>query len=193
MTPATSRSALLRPLVVVVLVLLAYAVVGVVAGFVWERVWTPPTEIVQQHKPYYQDYGSLRRVFTGTGLYVLVAAAASAALGLVVGLFSRRREVLTLVAVVVGSTLAALLMWKVGVRLGPASPTVAAAKAADNTRLQGNLSVSGHSPFVIWPMVSVLVLALVFFVWPGARATDPEPPPTDPQPAEHQISEAPRG
>jgi hypothetical protein len=95
--------------------------------------------------------------------------------------------------VVVGSVVAALLMWKVGVRLGPANPTAAAAKAADNTRLQGNLTVSGHSPFVIWPLVSVLVLSLVYFVWPGARATDPEPPPTDPQPAEEQISEAPRG
>ena len=47
---------------------------GALAGVVWERLWTPPTEMVQQHKPYYIDYASLRRVFTGTGLYVLVAA-----------------------------------------------------------------------------------------------------------------------
>ena len=64
--------------------LVAYALVGVVAGIVWERVWTLPAEIVQQHKPYYVDYGSLRRVFTGTGLYVLVGGAASALVALVV-------------------------------------------------------------------------------------------------------------
>jgi hypothetical protein len=193
MNHGTPRSSLIRPLVVVVLVLVAYALVGVVAGIVWERVWTPPTEIVQGHKPYYQDYSSLRRVFSGTGLYVLVGAAASAVLALVVGLLSRRRELLTLLAVVLGSAIAALLMWKVGVRLGPDDPAAAAAKAADNTPLQGNLVVSGRSPYLIWPMTSLFVLALVFFAWPGARPADPEPPPTDPQPAEAKVSEVPRG
>jgi hypothetical protein len=37
------------------------------------------------------------------------------------------------------------------------------------------------------------VLALVFFALPGAHPTDPEPPPTGPQPAEEEVSEAPRG
>lgn len=193
MTPETPRSSLIRPLVLVVVVLVAYALVGVVAGIVWERVWTPPAEIVQQHHPYYQDYGSLRRVFTGTGLYVLVGAAASAVLALVVGLLSRRRELFTLVAVVLGSALAALLMWKVGVRLGPSDPAKAAAKAADDTLLQGNLVVSGRTPYLIWPMTSLFVLALVFFAFPGARPGAAEPPPTDPQPAEEQVAEAPRG
>lgn len=193
MTPETPRASLVRPLVLVVLVVVAYAVVGVVAGTVWERIWTPPAEIVQQHKPYYVDYGSLRRVFTGTGLYALVGGAASAAVALAVGVLTRRRELFTLVAVVLGSAIAALLMWKVGVLLGPADPKTAAATAADGTLLPGNLAVSGRSPYLVWPMMSLFVLALVFFALPGAHPTDPEPPPTGPQPAEEEVSEAPRG
>jgi hypothetical protein len=193
MSPAAPRASLVRPLLLVVLVLVAYALVGVVSGIVWERVWTPPAEIVQQHNPYYLDYGSLRRVFTGTGLYVLVGGAASAVVALGVSLLTRRRELFTLLAVVLGSTIAALLMWKVGVRVGPADPKAAAATAADGTRLSGNLAVSGRSPFLIWPMTSLFVLALVFFAWPGANSVDPEPPPADPQPAEAEVSEAPHG
>lgn len=192
MTPETPRPSLVRPLVLVVLILVAYALVGVVAGIVWERVWTPPAEIVQQHKPYYVDYASLRRVFTGTGLFVLFGGGASALLSLCIGLLTRRRELLVLAAVAVGSAIAALLMWKVGVRLGPADPTPAAAKAADNTLLPGNLVVSGRSPYLIWPMTSLFVLALVFFAWPRARCSEPDLPPPDPQPAEAEVSEAPR-
>jgi hypothetical protein len=188
-----ARSSLVRPIVLVVVVLVAYALLGVVAGIVWERVWTPPAEIVQGHKPYYVDYGSLRRVFTGTGLYVLVGGAASAALSLVVSLLARRRELFTLVAVVLGSTLAALLMWKVGVRLGPGDPKAAAATAPDNTLLPGSLAVSGRSPYLIWPMTSLFVLALVFFAWPGARAADADAQPHDPEHTEAEVSEAPHG
>ncbi len=109
-------------------------------------------------------------------------------------LLTRRRELFTLLAVVLGSAIAALLMWKVGVRLGPADPKAAAATAADGTMLSGNLVVSGRTPFLIWPMTSLFVLALVFFAWPGAHGTDPgPPPPTDPQHAEAEVSEAPRG
>ncbi|MGA8248072.1 MAG: hypothetical protein WB797_14310 [Nocardioides sp.] len=187
------KPSLLRPLVLVVLVLVAYALVGVVAGIVWERVWTPPAEIVQQHQPYYVDYGSLRRVFTGTGLYVLVGGVASAVVSLVVSLLSRRRELFTLLAVVLGSTTAALLMWKVGVHVGPADPKAAAATAADNTLLPGSLAVSGRSPYLIWPMTSLFVLALVFFAWPGARPADPDPPAGEPHHTEAQVTDAPRG
>jgi hypothetical protein len=193
MSLAAPRPSLLRPLLLVVAVLVAYALVGVVAGIVWERVWTPPAQVVQQHQVYYADYGSLRRVFTGTGLYALVGAGASALLGLAVGVLTRRRELLTLLAVLVGSAIAALLMWKVGVRLGPADPKAAAAAAADGTRLPGQLAVSGRSPYLVWPMVSLFVLSLVFFAWPGARRRDDEPDTTDSQPSEAPVSEAPRG
>ena len=91
-------------------VLSAYVVVGALAGVVWEWVWTPPAQFVQQHQLYYVDYAALRRVFDGTGLYVLIAAIASALVALVVCVLTRRRELLTLGLVILGSVLAAVVM-----------------------------------------------------------------------------------
>lgn len=157
------------------LILLAYAVLGAVAGVVWEWVWTPPGQVVQRHQVFYDSYASLRRVFTGTGLYVLVGAAASALLALAVALLTRGRELLILALVVVGSAIAAVVMLKVGTRLGPADPATVAAHTTRRTLVPGQLTVEGKShlliksPYLIWPMTSLFVLALVYFAWPGSR------------------------
>jgi hypothetical protein len=164
----------------VVLTLLAYVVLGAVAGAVWEWVWTPPEQVVRDHQVFYTSYQSLRRVFTGTGLYVLVGGVASALLALVVCLLTRGRELVTLATVLVGSCAAAAVMRLVGYSLGPADP-LSVAKPSGTRPLPGQLSVHGFSPYLVWPMVSLFVLALVFFAWPGthgglacdSRHTDP--------------------
>jgi hypothetical protein len=160
----------LRLALIVIEVLIAYALVGLVAGLVWEGVWTPPTMVVQQHQAFYADYQSLRRVFTGTGLYVIVGAAASVLTALAISVLTRQREVLVLVAVTLGSAMAALVMREVGVSRGPADPTVLAKTTANGSHLSGALDVSGHSPYLVWPMTALFVLALVFFAWPRSRS-----------------------
>jgi DivIVA domain-containing protein len=163
------------PMRTVVVVLLAYAVLGAVAGFVWEKVWTPPGQIIAQHQVFFDSYASLRRVFTGTGLYVLVGAAAGALASLVVALLARGRELLTLALVIVGSAIAAAVMLKVGTMLGPGDPTSIARHTTQRTPVPGALTVQGKtlwgvkSPYLIWPMSSLLVLALVFFAWPASH------------------------
>jgi hypothetical protein len=181
-----------------VAVVVAYALVGLVAGFVWEAVWTPPTQQVQNHAVFYTDYQALRRVFTGTGLYALVAAAASAVTALVVCVLSRRREMLTLLAMLVGSALAAWVMWKTGVSRGPVDPTSLAAHAANGTKVSGPLQVSGHSPYLVWPMASLLVLALVFFGSPRLPSGAPRRTPDagGHEPSDHSdagVSDSSRG
>lgn len=158
-----------RSVVLAVSVVVAYVVVGVLAGFVWERLWTPPDLVVRDHQAVYTGYASLRLVFTGTGLYALVAAVASAALALTAALLARRHELIVLAAVVVGSGLAAYAMYRVGTSLGPGDPIAAAAHAANGTPLHGRLEVKGRTAYLVWPMVSLFVMALVFFAWPGRR------------------------
>ena len=153
-------------------ILLAYAAVGALGGAVWEAIWTPPGQVVTQHQVFYDSYASLRRVFTGTGFYVVVGAIGSAAVALVVSLLTRSRELLTLVLVILGSAIAAGVMLKVGTMLGPADPASLAAHTAHRTPVSGQLTVEGRSvlgiksPYLIWPTTSLLVLALVFFAWP---------------------------
>ena len=171
-------------------VLAAYVVVGALAGVVWEWVWTPPAQFVQQHQLYYVDYSALRRVFDGTGLYVLVAAIASRA-GRARGLRAHPPPRAAHPGLVIlGSVLAALVMRQVGYALGPPDPAIAAAHAADGTRLRDHLQVAGVTPLLVWPMTSLFMVALTFFAWPGhsrvptgatRRGTGPErvPRPTE--------------
>jgi hypothetical protein len=171
------------PVRTALLVLLAYAVLGAVAGVVWEAVWKPPGQVIAQHQVFYDSYSSLRRVFSGTGLYVVVGALASAVLALVVTLLARGRELLTLGLVIVGSSIAAAVMWKVGTTLGPTDPAQAAAHTTGRTLVSGELSVKGKSPYLVWPMASLLVLTLVFFASPGdavPRESDDTPDASDP-------------
>jgi hypothetical protein len=174
------------PLRTGLLILLAYAVLGAVAGAVWEWVWTPPGQVIVQHHVLYDSYSSLRRVFTGTGLYVLVAAVASALLTLLVTVLVRGRELLVLAMVVLGSAIAAALMWRVGTLLGPDDPATVAAHTVGRTTVPGNLTVAGKSPFLIWPMVSLFVVALIYFAWPASFSPGDQgrPRPTDRSEAE---------
>lgn len=169
------RPGAMRVIFVALEILVAYAIVGLVAGFVWEAVWTPPAQTVQQHQIFYDDYVSLRRGFTGTGLYVVVAVIASATTALVVALLTRGRELLMLLVVLVASALAAAVMWKVGISRGPADPAAIVKTAADGTKVSGNLVVSGRTPYVAWPMTSLFVMALVFLGWSGGRSRPAEP------------------
>jgi hypothetical protein len=179
----------------ILVVLLAYAVLGAVAGVVWEWVWTPPGQIVQKHQVFFDSYASLRRVFTGTGLYVLVAGVTSALLALAVSILTRGRELLVLALVIVGSALAAALMWRVGTLLGPADPASITAHTNGRHAVPGELTVAGKSPYLIWPFVSLIVLSAVYFAWPGralpAGHHDAHTPPTDHREAD--VSGAPRG
>lgn len=161
--PRTASS----PLRFVVLTLLAYAALGAVAGAVWEWVWTPPVNVIHDHQVFYSSYESLRRVFSGTGLYAVVAAVASVLITLAVCLLSRGRELLTLVTVLVGSVIAAVLMRLVGGVLGPDDPLQVAKTTANSDHVLGRLTVEGFSAYLVWPMVSLFVLALVFFAVPG--------------------------
>jgi hypothetical protein len=148
-------------------VVAAYAVLGAVAGVVWEWVWTPPGMVAQQHQLFYDSDHSLRAEFTGTGLYVLVGAVASALLALAICLLTRGRELYVLLLVLGGSAVAAAFMWRVGTLLGPGDPAGVAARATAPVHLHGQLTVSGTSPYLAWPIPSLLVLAIVYFAWPG--------------------------
>jgi hypothetical protein len=149
------------------LVLLAYAVVGAVAGVIWEWIWTPPGQVIDRHQVLFDSYASLRRVFTGTGLYALVGGLASALLALAVTTLTRGRELWVLLFVIVGSAIGAALMWRVGTQLGPTDPASIAAHTSGHTTVPGDLSITGKSPFLVWPMTSLFVLAMIYFAWPG--------------------------
>lgn len=157
----TTRSGGLGPTIAQAgIVLVVCAVAGVLAGVVWEWLWTPPVGVVVHHE-WLLGLSGLRSEFSATGLYVVVASVAGLVVGAVCGLFLDRAELVTLVAVVVGAALAGWVMVQVGQVLGPPDPRQLAETAADRTRLPSDLRIAGNSPYVAFPAGATLGLAVV--------------------------------
>lgn len=155
-----------RQLALAVLVLV---VTGVVAGFVWEWLWTAPVGSVVDGAWVAQDEQNLRAAFSGTGWYVVVAAVAGIVGGAIVALLLDRTPLGTLVGVTVGSVLGGLAMYAVGVWIGPPDPVETARSAAEGATLPAALGVSGGTPFLAMPAGALVALAVVFL---GLAARD---------------------
>jgi hypothetical protein len=76
----------------------------------------------------------------------------------------------------------------VGISRGPVDPTTLAASTANGVHLPGALDVTGFSPYLVWPMMSLLVLSLVFFAWPRTRRTTRHDESGRDDPSEQPIS-----
>jgi len=96
--------------------------------------------------------------------------------GLVAGLLLDRNEIVTLVAVVIGSALAAWVMLRVGLSLSPPDPEALAKTAKEGTELPGRLDLAGRlrpfglgldgqlrSPMLAFPIGAMAGLALALF------------------------------
>ena len=73
-----------------------FCVVGVLAGVVWQWLWTPAMGGVLDHKWAPADAIALSQQFSGTGWYVVVGSVAGLVTGALVALFLDRAPLLTL-------------------------------------------------------------------------------------------------
>ena len=170
--PSRGWSLLLPYVRQALLIVAIFAVAGVLAGVVWEWLWTAPTGVVVHHQ-WLQDERGLSGEFSGTGLYVLVAAVAGLLVGGTVAVLLDRSELVTLVAVLGGALLAGWLMSHVGGFLGPADPRSLAATANTGTHLPDHLVVSGKSELRAFPGGALVGLVVVFLGLSRHHATRP--------------------
>lgn len=162
-------------------VLGTFAVVGAIAGVVWEWLWTPPLGIVYRGEwllePSGPDYE-----FSGTGWYVVIALVAGLLTAAALGWLLVGGELTTLAAAAVGSVLAGWLMFTVGNNLGPPDPRPLAAAMDDLERLPSDLRVAVQEPdpdqaswsltssaFLAFPVGTVVGLTVVWFTTRGRR------------------------
>lgn len=154
----------------VLLVVGVFALVAAGCGWVWQQVWEPPEGVVVEGR-WFPSEVALRSVFDGTGWYCVLAAGAGLVLGVLAGWSGRTAPLLTLVAVVVGSVLAAWVMYVVGTHGNPPDPVVLAAGSPDGTRLPVPLTLEGgRSPYLVWPLAALVGLMVVNFL--GASTDD---------------------
>lgn len=168
--PELTRTDLGRAVRQLLVVLAVTIGAGAVAGLVWEWLWTPPVGVVQHHR-WVLDEAALRDDFSGTGTYIAVAAVAGVLVGALVALLFDRSELVTLVALVVGSVVAGWLMYRVGLAVGPADPRALARTAEEGAHLPGQLKVLGWSPFVAFPSGALVGLVVVFLGLSRRRPT----------------------
>lgn len=152
-----------------ILVVLVLVLTGVVAGVVWEWLWSAPVGSVVDGTWVAQDEQNLRESFSGTGWYVVIAGVAGIAGGAIAALVLDRSPLATLAGVAVGSVLGGLAMYAVGVWLGPPDPVEIARSAGEGARLPAALGVSGVTPFLAMPAGALVALTVVFL---GLAARD---------------------
>ena len=158
------------------LVLVAFVVVGVAAGVLWEWLWTPPTGLVVDDT-WFLDAEGVQNDFSGTGIYVVVALAAGALLGLVTGLTTRGHELATLAVVALGSVAAGWVMLLTGTHLGPPDPRPLADGRKDLAELPSDLRVVGTAPYISFPAGALTLLAVCYIGLNGSSRSrsDAEP------------------
>lgn len=161
-------------------VLVLFAAGGALAGWVWQRWATVPQGVAFdgdwrlgyriEGDFFVGDNDWFQQAFGVVGTYVVLGAATSVVIGVVASLVCRRSEVVTLVVVAAGSVLAAVICYRLGLALGPPDPAGLARNAADGTIIQGDLAIKQHSPFVVWPLGSLIGLTMVYFLTSGVSA-----------------------
>ena len=152
-----------------------FAAAGVVAGVVWEWLWTPQLGVVVDQE-WLQGLAGLRAEFSATGLYVVVASVAGLLIGALCGVLLDRAELVTLVAVLVGAALAGWVMVQVGHALGPPDPRELAETARNGKRLPSDLRIVGKSPYVAFPAGAMLGLTVVLWGMTKRLAPAVDPP-----------------
>lgn len=178
-------------------VLVGFVLAGAAAGWVWERWATPPDGAVVGRKwnlgyrvdgdYIVGDTDSFSHAFAVVGTFVLVCAAVGLVLGVVAAFACRRSELVTLAVVAASSALAVFVCYRVGLALGPADPTAAAAKAVDGTMLSGDLAIDQLAPFVVLPLAALVGLAVTYFLTAGVSAGVSEAGRVDLSPADRSV------
>jgi hypothetical protein len=153
-------------------VVVLYAVTGLLSGWLWYHLWDQPDGVVSGGQWFTSEAG-LRADFAGVAWYVSIGVLAGLVLGVLSAWLLARSELVTLAAVLVGSVVAAYLMLRLGQHLGPADPHDLAKTAADGTRLRGALRVDSWPPRAAFPFGALVGLSVVFT---ASVARSPSPP-----------------
>ncbi|MEO5665787.1 MAG: hypothetical protein ABIR39_21170 [Nocardioides sp.] len=158
----------------------AFALSGALAGVVWERLWDAPVGVAFEDQWFLEPAGP-DYSFSGTGWYVLVALVAGALTAFALGWFWPRHELVSVAAFVVGSMLAAWVMFEVGHALGPGDPQLLAAGKPDLTAIPSDLTLAGvdgqprlfrldSSALAAYPIGAMFSSIYVYLVAAGRRS-----------------------
>jgi CHASE2 domain-containing sensor protein len=175
-TPQLSRRLLGRPLVRDLLVVVGWFVlVGVVGAVLWWQL-TPLAEYTRTAATAQMDEEQLGRQVSADGWYFVIAAVGGVLSGIVLLSWRRRDPVTMVVLVTLGALLAAWLMLRIGLWLGPANPNDVLPHVAVGAQVPLQLRTHASGVVFVWPVTALL--GAIGVIWgtdsrPGKVLDDP--------------------
>ncbi|MCT2594321.1 ABC transporter permease [Streptomyces sp. N2-109] len=152
---------------------LALTLLGVVLGLLW--LWLAPrVPMISDGRAVYLLNAEGEEAIGAEGTFVLLSLAAGALAGVVAFLFRRRGGVGLVIGLAAGAFVGALLAWRLGVWLGPASDLAAHAREVGKGKeFDGPLKLDAKGTLLAYPFAALLVHLLATAIFGEA---DPEPP-----------------
>lgn len=148
-----------RHLLAFAALVVAGGLTGVLTGWLWELVWTPPTGAAWKGEWLLDPDGVVNDV-DSTGWYTVIGLVAGIVLGAIAARWVRAAPLVVLAGVVVGALVHAWVMYQVGHALGPADPQALARSAEDWEPIVSDLTLAGVGN-QWWPFASTATLAPV--------------------------------
>ena len=112
--------------------------------------------------------------FNDDGWLIVLGGMAGLVLGLVLQLWRRTHEAVTLLAIVVSSLVGAVLAGRIAEATGPDDPVTVLADAATGATASMQVAIDSEVAFVVWPLTAVLG-ALTALLAPTSSRHDPAP------------------
>jgi hypothetical protein len=132
-----------------------FVVAGVIGALLWWQV-TPLAEFTRTADSAQMGEDQLGRQVASDGWFFVIAMAGGVLSGVALVLLRRRDPVATVVLVTLGSLLAAGLMLKLGLWLGPADPQGVLQDVAVGHKVPLQLKTSTAGVFFAWPIGALL-------------------------------------
>ena len=150
-----ARETLLPTLRDALVVLGWFLVIGVLAALVWWKV-TPLAEFTRSATGGQRGEDQLGRQVAADGWYAVLAAAGGLVSGVVLAALRRRDPLVTVLLVAAGSLLAAFVMLRVGLWVGPPRPSDALRDAAVGDQVPMQLKTQAAGVVFVWPIAAML-------------------------------------
>ncbi len=153
--------------------LFAWVLVGICAGLAWSQL-AHPAEFVLFGKDWLMGQYQMSRRFDADGWFVVVGLIGCLVAGLALLASRRRSPLLSLGAGLVGSALAAVIAWRVGLWVAPSTDhLIAQAKdAAEGTMLAERLGLSWWGVGLAWPIGFLIGALAMLLLRPRSGAAD---------------------
>lgn len=129
-------------------------ILGVAAGFVWAQLATPAEWEVRE-TGVVMDEAASKGQFSVIVTFVFIGAVASLLWGGFVAWILRDVGWLVTPFIVVMTLLAAVIAWRLGVRLGPPDPG-SAKELSVGDRIPAKLAIDAFAPFLVWPVFGLI-------------------------------------